>query len=182
MLDTLTNYDQLTSTSSTYLNHSLTHHQSSPVITSHLSSQLRPEASGRRPPGSWDLRSIQPLQACLQGTFQAADLNLAWCHNQKQVGTFQNQNNMVDGYSNFIKQPKSNWWLNNVEQCWTMIQYTTIYDEQVQWRMTKWELTWWAELSCSSFAMRFFHSCIRYQRKNKGKQWQTSKWCIFLLT
>ena len=101
----------------------------SPVITSHLSSQLRPEASGRRPPGSWDLRSIQPLQACLQGTFQAADLNLAWCSSQSETSW------------NISKSKQYGWWLfkfhqtakvklmveqcwtmlNNVEQCWTML-------------------------------------------------------------
>ena len=182
MLDTLTNYDQLTSTSSTYLNHSLTHHQSSPV-TCHHSSDLRRPDGGLRAAETWgpSNRSRPVCKArskLLISTWRGATIRNKLEHFKIKtiwlmaIQISSNSQSQIDGWT----------MLNNVEQCWTMIQYTTIYDEQVQWRMTKWELTWWAELSCSSFAMRFFHSCIRYQRKNKGKQWQTSKWCIFLLT
>jgi hypothetical protein len=119
----------------------------SPVITSHLSSQLRPEASGRRPPGSWDLRSIQPLQACLQGTFQAADLNLAWCSSQsetswnisksKQYGWWLFKFHqtakvklMVEQCWTMLNNVEQCWtMLNNVEQCWTMLNNYSVHDD-----------------------------------------------------
>ena len=173
MLDTLTNYDQLWPTHiinlpepfEPFLNPSpviTSHHQSSPVITSHHQSPVITASSwGVRTEASGQLRlEVHPTAPGLSAR------HVPSCWSQPGVQS------QIDGWT----------MLNNVEQCWTTIQYTTINDEQVQWRMTKWELTWWAELSCSSFAMRFFHSCIRYQRKNKGKQWQKSKWCIFLLT
>ena len=91
----------------------------SPVICHHSSDLRRPDG-GLRAAETWgpSNRSRPVCKArskLLISTWRGA------AHNQKQVGTFQNQNNMVDGYSNFIKQPKSNWWLNNVEQCWTML-------------------------------------------------------------